>query len=37
VQLDRKYGHAKITADFLLINTKPKPILERLKDKFGSH
>lgn len=37
VQLGRKYGHDKITADFLLINTKPKPILERLKDKFESH
>jgi predicted Ser/Thr protein kinase len=32
-QLDRESGRDKITADFVMINTKPRPLLERLRDK----
>jgi predicted Ser/Thr protein kinase len=32
-QLGRQAGRDKITADFVMINTKPRPLLERLKDK----
>jgi hypothetical protein len=32
-QLARESGSKKITADFVMINTKPRPLLERLRDK----
>jgi predicted Ser/Thr protein kinase len=32
-ELGRDAGRDKITADFVMINTKPRPLLERLKDK----
>ena len=32
-QLGRESGRDKITADFVMINTRPRPLLERLKDK----
>jgi hypothetical protein len=35
-ELGRESGRDKITADFVVINTRPRPLLERLKDKaFG--
>jgi predicted Ser/Thr protein kinase len=35
--LGGKDGHDRITADLLLINTRPKAMLERLKDTLGSN
>ena len=32
-ELGRESGRDKITADFVVINTRPRPLLERLKDK----
>jgi predicted Ser/Thr protein kinase len=32
-QLGKESGQDKITADFVMINTKPRPLLQRLKDK----
>lgn len=35
-EMNKESGPGKITADFVVINTRPRPLLERLRDKLGS-